>query len=354
MLVPWCKLVVNHAEIFKVAERLANVLTGFRMPPRSALKIIHGIQPELIHLYGSENPDYSSVAVKLLADYPMLLTVQGYAYRQQKSRNPLERLFWKYRVCYEETINRQVPFMTSSSQTNLEELKSQFQENLFFQGCKKKYFVNAITKIPQVNALTTKKKYDVVFYARIDKNKGIEDLLEAIKQLCKEGRNLKVLIMGRGNEEYIQMLKDKIQTDEIEKNIDFLGFVESHEEVYRLAAQSKVMVLPSHNDGIPNTIREAMFMRLPVVANNIGGIPRFNENRHCIHLVEKGNIQDLKEGVVKVLDEEGYRNTLIENSYAEAQEMFSPEGIYGQLVAAYWGVYEQSNGWDNASKTKRH
>lgn len=327
------KLFIKHAEIYKVAERLANTLTGFRTPTKDALKIVRSINPNLIHLYGSENPDYAAPAIRLLHEYPVLLTPQGYVYLQQSSRMPLGKLFYKYRVKYERIINCSVKYVTAPRKISVNEIKN--NDAHYFCNCKELYYITATTKIPLINALHIKKEYDLVYYARIDKNKGIEDLISAISLLKYNNRSLKTLIMGRGSESYENYLKRMIKKEGLDEQIEFAGFIENHEDVYIKAAKARLLVLPTHNDGIPNTIREAMFMKLPVVANNVGGIPRFNENRHCIHLVENGNINDLAEGILKVLDDKEYQKQLVENAYREAHEVYSPEAVYEQTIFTY-------------------
>lgn len=339
---PVIKRMVNHSETYKIAERLANTLTGFKTPAKSAYTIIKEINPDLIHLYGSENPDYAAPAIELMKEYPVILTLQGYAYLQTPSKMVLEKMFYGYRVKFESYINNNIRFFTSSRKWTVKE----FQDSKpgHFNSCKALYYVTAITKVPKEDASKAEKKYDLVFYARIDKNKGIEDLIEVIADLKTKGRALKTLVMGRGSEGYISQLKETIREKGIEEIIDFAGFIENHDDVYKFAAQAKVMVLPTHNDGIPNTIREAMFMKLPVVANNVGGIPRFNENRHCIHMVEDGNLSELAEGILKVLDDKDYQMELVENACREAQEVYSPAAVYEQTVNAYKEVMKIVNG----------
>ncbi len=336
---PLVRLFVNHSETFKIAERLANVLTGFRTPTVSARRLIRNINPDLIHLYGSENPDYSAPAIKLLGEYPVLLTVQGYVYLHSKSKKPLNRLFQLYRLKYEREINRSVRFLTSSEAISIEELKN--NNTGFWEKCEKIFCLTPITKVPKVCANKVGKEYDVVFYARINKIKGIEDLIDVVSYLKEKGRLLKTLIMGRGGDAYVDYIKKKVADKGCSGIVTFAGFIENHEEVYLHAAKARVLVLPSHSDGTPNTIREAMFMKLPVVANNVGGIPTFNAKRHCIHLVKFGDIEDLANGICKVLDDDIYREELICNAYSEAYEVFSPDAIYGQLLFAYKDIFSK-------------
>ena len=338
---PFIKLFVKHLETYKIAERLANTLTGFRTPAKSVEKIIRSINPDIIHLYGSENPDYAAPAIKLLNQYPMLLTAQGYVCLQSPSKMFLEKKFYDFRVKYERMINNAVRYMTVTKHISLEEFKN--NEMHYFGNCEKLYYVTAITKVPQLDASFVNKKYDLVYYARIDKNKGIEDLIDVVEYLRSKGRLLKTLVMGRGSEAYVIQLKEMIRNKKLDDIIKFAGFIEKHEDVYKLAAQARLMVLPTHNDGIPNTVREAMFMKLPVVANNVGGIPRFNENRHCIHLVESGDVEGLANGICKMLDDVAYRDELVNSAYQEAHEVYSPDAVYEQTVSAYKDVVEQIN-----------
>lgn len=338
---PIIKRTVKHSETYKIAERLANTLTGFRTPAKSAAVIIRDINPDLIHLYGSENPDYAAPAVELLRSYPMMLTVQGYAYLQNPGKMILEKMFYDYRVKYETFLNNNISFFTSSRKWTVQEFKNSNPGH--FNSCEAVHYVTAITKVPKENASATEKKYDLVYYARIDKNKGVEDLISVLADLKAKGRPLKTFIMGRGSEAYIAQLKGIISFKGLDELIDFAGFVENHDDVYKFAAQARLMVLPTHNDGIPNTIREAMFMRLPVVANNVGGIPRFNENRHCIHLVELGDLAGLADGICKMLDDRDYREELVRNAYREAKEVYSPTAVYEQIISAYKGVFRVTN-----------
>lgn len=336
---PFIKLFVKHLETYKIAERLANTLTGFKTPANNAEKIIKLINPDIIHLYGSENPDYAAPAIKVMDRYPMLLTAQGYVCLQTPNEMFLEKKFYEYRVEYERIINNAVKYMTVTKHISLDDFKN--NEMHYFGSCEKLYYVTAITKVPQVDASCVEKKYDLVYYARIDKNKGIEDLIDVVELLRKNGRDLKTHVIGPGSEVYVAKLKEKIKGKKLNDIIEFAGFIEKHEDVYKHASQARVMVLPTHNDGIPNTIREAMFMKLPVVANNVGGIPRFNERRHCIHLVELGDMEGLADGICKVLDNEDYRKKLVINAYQEANEVYSPDGVYEQTISAYKNVVEE-------------
>ncbi len=341
MMEPLIKQMFNHAEPYKLAERLGNVLSAYSVPTQNAIRIINSINPDLIHLFGSEAPDYSKAALKLLDKYPVLLTVQGYGYLLEDTGNIFEKIFHWYMARYEAKINKKVKYRTVSRPMTKEE--AIIPEKHFFEQCEKLYFLTSITKIPQIDASQQEKNYDAVFYARIVKDKGIEDLIGALSLLRQKGLNLRTAIIGKGNDSYINHIKNMAHDNDIENIFDYIGFVENHEEVYKIASQARMMVLPTYRDGINNTIREAMFMKLPIVANSVDALAHVNDRRHCVHLLTPGDIDALAEGMCKVLDDELYRNELIDNSYKEAWEVYSPDAVYGQMIGAYKDLLEYVN-----------
>ena len=332
---PIVRLFVKHDEPHKVAERTVNLFTDFALPKKKIPAIINKIQPDLIHLYGSENPDYSVGILPFLdSNIPVLLSVQGYAYLLKKSTNCFLNRNARYRIKYEKIINTNVKYITNYG------LDYGFEP---FDNGQKKYVLSAITKIPPFDCFKIENEYDVVFYARINKDKGIEDLIQAISYLNNQGRRLKTIVVGRAVEEYKEYLDRLIEKEGVGDLIKFTGFLDSHDDVYRIAASSKVLAFPSHNDVSPNTIRESMFMHLPIVAYRVGGVPYFNVRKECIDLVEDGNIIAFAEELVKVIDNESLRKRLISNAYEEAVNYYNPESIYKQAISIYYDIWGEKS-----------
>ena len=64
-------------------------------------------------------------------------------------------------------------------------------------------------------------------------------------------------------------------------------------DVFKEAIKAKICVLPTYYDVIPGTIIESMFMKIPVVAYAVGGIPTLNDNVETVRLVDKYDINGL-------------------------------------------------------------
>jgi glycosyltransferase involved in cell wall biosynthesis len=289
--------------------RAYNFAFNYSTVSNSILKIVNDVKPDIIHLHGSENPHYSASVISLIDKYPVLVTLQGFVSLSSIPKNLISKYIRWNRVRIERKINTKAPYFTIANEEGLNTLNK-------FTTIAKIYRDHYPTTKPEISSLDfPKKKYDIVFYARLSKDKGIEDLIVALKELKKVKPNIKAIIIGGGTESYLNQIKSMIVTFGLEDNINFAGFQPTQQDVFKLAAQAKVYVLPTHFDGLPGSIREAMFMKIPVVANAVGGIPTLNDEKECITLVEKDNIVELVEKIQLVLNNKERTQMLVDNAY---------------------------------------
>jgi glycosyltransferase involved in cell wall biosynthesis len=112
--------------------------------------------------------------------------------------------------------------------------------------------------------LNLEKKYDLIFVGRLEKNKGIDLLLEIAKK-----SNLKILIVGAGSMH--DSIKSKIENCKLK--IVLHGFAKDSHEIANLINQSRALIMLSYNEGGPRVILEALACGVPVVATSVGIVP---------------------------------------------------------------------------------
>ncbi len=120
------------------------------------------------------------------------------------------------------------------------------------------------------------KEYDLIFVGRLEKNKGISLLLEALSKLKVKSEKLKVLIVGTGP--LLASLKLKVKSEKLENNIIFWGYAKDSQEVAELLNKSKVLVMPSYNEGGPRVVVEALACGVPILATPVGIVPDLLKN----------------------------------------------------------------------------
>jgi len=106
-------------------------------------------------------------------------------------------------------------------------------------------------------------KTDVIFVGRLIKEKNVNVLIKSIKLLKYEMTDIKCLIIGDGPER--RKLEKSVLDLDLGENIEFLGFLENHDDVISHIKTSKVFVLPSMREGFGIVALEANACGLPVV-----------------------------------------------------------------------------------------
>ena len=120
------------------------------------------------------------------------------------------------------------------------------------------------------------KEYDLIFVGRLVKNKGINLLLDAANKLKAQILNFKLLIVGNGSLK--NNLKFKIKNLKLQDNILLHGWAKDSREIAELLNKSKVLVMPSYNEGGPRVVVEAVACGVPVLATPVGIVPDLLKN----------------------------------------------------------------------------
>jgi len=302
-----------------------NGFTNYFYIKNKIKKIINEIKPDLIHLHGAENPYYSASILPLLNNYPTFLTIQGFI------RNSSVKDFRiKHRIKIEEEIIKKIKYFGVRTKEMMNIILS-LNPNAEF------YWHNYPLNIPLFQK-SNKSEYDIVFFARVCKDKGIEDLLVALSIVKQEIPNVCLHIIGPISNSYKYKLNNMIQKLHLEQNVIFKGFMPTQDEVFKHVVKAKICVLPTYNDIIPGTIIESMYMKLPVIAYAVDGIAELNQNTETIRLVNKQDINSLAKEILYLLNNEIKRVKMANDAYDYAKKRFNNEVIVPILLEIYYEI----------------
>ena len=102
------------------------------------------------------------------------------------------------------------------------------------------------------------------FVGRLNRDKGVFELLEAFQRLCAERDDVALLQIGDMEGE----LPSHLETVRLNKNVVLTGWTN---EVSRYISASDILVHPSYREGFSMVIQQAMAMEIPVVTTDIPG-----------------------------------------------------------------------------------
>ena len=123
---------------------------------------------------------------------------------------------------------------------------------------------------------------------RLDPIKNQHKLLYAFAKIANATNNLHLVLVGDGPERHrLESIKETFPCGD---RITFFG---ERDDVHEILPILDVFVLPSTNEGISNTILEAMATGLPVIATNVGGNPELVQHKHTGFLVPPANCDAL-------------------------------------------------------------
>jgi glycosyltransferase involved in cell wall biosynthesis len=175
---------------------------------------------------------------------------------------------------YQTSNNKKTIINILQSANGLIVLTNRWKE--FYQQIKANKNIHVINNAIDLKSLKKYYKYKqkskqlkLLFVGRISKPKGIYELLEAIKMLKKENIHLNIMGAFNNNEMEIKKLCQKYS---IEDKVTFLGVIQGNDR-FKHFANSDIFILPSHWEGLPFSILEAMAFGMPIIATKVGAIP---------------------------------------------------------------------------------
>ena len=177
----------------------------------------------------------------------------------------------------------------------------------------------------------------VLFSGRIIKEKGILEVIEAVKKL-NTINNLKLLIVGstwygaNSKSKFTEEIKEI--SFEIKEKIIFTGYIK-YEEINNIYSIADLIVLPSMwDDPFPLTVLEAMSMGIPVITTVSGGIPEMFEGNDGILLERNEEITDkLADVIEKLYEDSQTRKVMGQNARKRVEERFSNERFYKNFIS---------------------
>lgn len=179
----------------------------------------------------------------------------------------------------------------------------------------------------------------VTFSGRFVLRKGIHLLLEAWKGVANDFPDARLLLLGDGP--LLAEMRELATRLGIASSVDFLGHVP---QVTEFLQATDLFVLPSLQEGMPNSLLEAMACGLPAVATRIGGVVDIIQDGENGILVDPGDVNGLAEGMRKLLKDEGLAGSIASRAFQTIQDFYSLDSIASKYVEIYARYSPQSSG----------
>ncbi len=178
-----------------------------------------------------------------------------------------------------------------------------------------------------------KKKYDLIFHSRILKDKGVYELLDALKILRNKGITLNVLILGSPDPKNRSSIKrSKLAEWEKEKLIIWR---EKKKNVIPFLQASKISVLPSYREGFPKSLLESASCGLPIIASDVPGCREICINHYNGLLVKSKDSKSLSDAIEELILNPSLTKKYGRNGRLLVEKNFSTKKISDDFIKLY-------------------
>lgn len=178
-------------------------------------------------------------------------------------------------------------------------------------------------------------KQVVGILARLHPVKGHQYFLEAADCIRKSHPNVHFLIVGSGlgKDEVL----DQVHRLNLEEQVTLTGFVDDIVGIYDLL---DVLVISSLSEGFGLTAVEAMAMRVPVVATQVGGLPEIIQDGQSGFLVPPADSLALAEKILRLLDDEQLAQSMATTALHWAESKFTVQAMVDQTQELYTQILQ--------------
>ncbi len=173
-----------------------------------------------------------------------------------------------------------------------------------------------VTRVQRSTAST----WRLLYVGALEEAKGTFDLLEAAEILLGRGRSIELTMVGDWVDD---VLGQKVRAEKrLGGAVKFAGSVNDRTRVKWHFLESDLLVFPSHTEGFPRVLYEAMCLGLPTITTMVDGIPSLMEpNTNCLGVPVRSP-KALADAVEQALDDVTLRERLAAAGLSTMRRVF--------------------------------
>ena len=173
--------------------------------------------------------------------------------------------------------------------------------------------------------IAKKNRYKIIFFVgRVNKDKGIRELIEGFKLHNKKFHDSYLLIIGPNE-------LNKLEYSKIKKLRNCLH-IEYFKDINFILQFAFCLILPSYREGFGSIVIEAAASKIPVIATNIPGPKDFITHMHNGYLIKPKDTQDVKKALNFFRENKKVIKEFTNHSFKKCRKYFSEDYICNLFV----------------------
>lgn len=179
----------------------------------------------------------------------------------------------------------------------------------------------------------------LLFLNRVIKEKGVYELVDAVRTAANKGYALKLFLAGVGSE--LNSLREYVRRMGQDGMVEFCGWVDGDDKI-KLLSRCSTVVLPSYSEAMPLGILEGMAAGKLIIATRVGSIPELIRGEQNGLLVEPKRSEELSEAIIRAVALIAEGSFTGEENEKIIEDRFSLHRMHGLIAEIYQRLQEFS------------
>ena len=290
-------------------------------------------KPDLVHHFTVKCVIYGSLAAKLTGVKKIINAITGLGYIFLNENIKARIIRWIVKIFYRFSLRNTMVVFQNEDDLQL------FQRNHLIIQDQTQIVpgsgvdIDKFTPIKEPDGITS-----VILIARLLRDKGIYEFVEAAKIIIGQSHNVRFILVGDIDEGNPASLTQNELQDWLEKGvIEWWGWRDDVINVYHSA---NIVCLPSYREGISRTLIEAGACGKPLVTTNVPGCKQVVIDGENGFVVPQKNAEELAKALVKLIINPKLRKVMGMRSREIVTKTFSSSIINSQTLALYEKIKE--------------
>ena len=182
-----------------------------------------------------------------------------------------------------------------------------------------------------------------LFLGNLGKQKGAEDLVRAAQIAIRKGFDGQILLAGKettpGQSNTLERLINELN---LQSHVRLIGVISGETKV-NVFKSADCFVLPSHAEGLPMAMLEAMSYGLPVISTKVGSVPEVITDGVEGYLIEPGDIESLADRIFRLGQDVALRKRMGKAARERIERCYSLDVVVKRLIQVYEEILEDNS-----------
>ncbi|MBU2637819.1 MAG: glycosyltransferase family 4 protein [Nanoarchaeota archaeon] len=209
---------------------------------------------------------------------------------------------------------------------------------IFIPPSVESYLFAQYNKKPFVDKYNLKGKFVISYIGRIQKYKGLDQVITVLPEILKKHKNIVFLAMGKDADD-VERLNRMAKDLDVENNVIFTGPVSEEEKIQGLDV-SNIFVFPSEWEAFGIVLVEAFARGNAVISTKTEGGKYLVKEGVNGFLYDYKDTKALEKHILKLIEDDKLRKTIISNNIKKAHG-FSTEKVTDELERLYLALLKK-------------